>query len=272
MNYKTSKDVQKRVEEHYSIAEALGYDIIGVFLQGSFNYGEHMSDELSDVDTKCLVLPKFRDVCLGKKQVSLTHICENEEHIEIKDFRLFFSCFRKQNSSFVEILFTKHFVINPKYADIWYCIIKERENIARYNPVSAINCLCGMAYEKKKALEHRYPSKIEIIDKYGFDGKQYSHILRLSDFLTKYLDGKPYSECLIPNDPKRLLEIKRNKNITIEEAREKSLEVVDEMKKKKDFYKQNTPLVVDIKVEELFNEVSVSLLTRAFGFDVQKNK
>lgn len=269
MYYKTKADVQKRVEEHYQIAEDLGYDIFGVFLQGSYNYGWEMTDEMSDVDTKCLVLPTFKDIALNKKQTSLVHICDNEEHIEIKDFRLFLKCFEKQNMSFVEILFTDYFVVNPKYQEFWDMLIEKREDIARYNIHSAINCICGMAYEKHKALDHRYPSKIEVIDKYGFDGKQFSHILRLSDFLQKYLDGKPYAECLTPDNPKRLLEIKRNKNITYGKAKSESCYIVDEMKTKKDFFKKNTPVVVRASVKNLFDEVSYKLLAKGFGLDIR---
>lgn len=52
-------EVQKRVDEHY--AEALKYfdkdHIVGIFLQGSQNYGLEVPN--SDVDTKLIVTPNF---------------------------------------------------------------------------------------------------------------------------------------------------------------------------------------------------------------------
>ena len=78
-----------RVREHYN--EALTYfpedRIVGIFLQGSQNYG--LATPQSDVDTKLIVTPTFRDIAMNRKPVSTTHIRANEEHIDFKDIRLF---------------------------------------------------------------------------------------------------------------------------------------------------------------------------------------
>ena len=58
--------IMKRLQDHYD--EALQYfpedRIVGVFLQGSQNYG--LDYEGSDVDTKLIVVPTFKDICLNK--------------------------------------------------------------------------------------------------------------------------------------------------------------------------------------------------------------
>lgn len=59
--YKTKEDVMNRVLEHHYWAMDSGYEVVGTFLQGSWNYGDGLADEESDVDTKCLVLPTFED-------------------------------------------------------------------------------------------------------------------------------------------------------------------------------------------------------------------
>lgn len=92
MSYRTKQEIMERVQEHHDIALNLGYEVIGTFLQGSFNYGENISDEQSDIDTKCLVIPTFNDFCLNKPPISTTHICDNNEHIDLKDFRLYLNC------------------------------------------------------------------------------------------------------------------------------------------------------------------------------------
>ena len=79
----------ERVMEHYE--ESLQYfnksQIVGLFLQGSQNYT--LDIEGSDVDTKLIVAPTFRDIALNKKPVSTTHIRQNSEHIDFKDVRLY---------------------------------------------------------------------------------------------------------------------------------------------------------------------------------------
>jgi len=260
MSYKTKEEIMNRVKEHYKIAQGLGYEIIGVFLQGSFNYGEDMSDEQSDIDTKCLVVPKFKDFCLNKSPTSTTHICENNEHIDIKDFRVYFQCFMKQNVNFVEILFTEYKVINPKYESIVNKLIEHREEIAHYSNSATLNCICGMGYEKYKALEHPYPATKDKIEKYGFDGKQLSHIIRLYEFMARWIAGEPYSDCLISKQQKYIRNIKRNTILDLESARDLAKNFSNKMKEAKDEYLAKNKRVVDKNVENLFEEVSVEIL------------
>ena len=58
-------DVKERLMEH--LTEARQYfaedQIVAIFLQGSQNYGLDLPD--SDVDTKLIVVPSFKDICLN---------------------------------------------------------------------------------------------------------------------------------------------------------------------------------------------------------------
>ena len=111
------KTVMDRLRDHYN--EALEYfpedRIVGIFLQGSQNYGLEIPG--SDVDTKLIVTPTFEDIAMNRKAISTTHIRANDEHIDFKDIRLMFQTFRKQNLNFLEILFTDFKIVNPLYAD-----------------------------------------------------------------------------------------------------------------------------------------------------------
>ena len=142
--------IQKRIQSDYEYVESLGYKVLGVFLQGSQNYG--LAYEGSDIDTKCIVIPAFEDFCLNKKPVSTTLILPSNEHIDVKDIRLMFECFKKQNVNFVEILFTKYKMVNPEYEDVYKPMLENAESIARYNNYAFINCMAGMCMEKHKAL------------------------------------------------------------------------------------------------------------------------
>ena len=75
MLYTDAKAVQERVQQHYNRVVSLGYEVVGVFLQGSWNYG--LGWEESDVDTKAIILPTFEEIALGRKPVSTTYIMEN---------------------------------------------------------------------------------------------------------------------------------------------------------------------------------------------------
>ena len=199
MNFHSDEWIMEQVKRHYDEACKLFPEdrIVGVFLQGSQNYG--LDYEGSDIDTKCIVLPTLDDLIFNRKPVSTTHVLPNEEHLDLKDVRLYFQTFRKQNLNFMEILFTKYKIVNPLYRLYWNRLIENNEQIAHYNPVGAVKTMKGIAMEKYHAMEHRYPSKVDIIDKYHYDGKQLHHLLRVREYLIRYINGEPYKDCLVTN-------------------------------------------------------------------------
>lgn len=221
MNYHSDKWIMDKIQEHYQ--EALEFypadRIIGIFCQGSQNYG--LDYEGSDIDTKCFLVPTLEDIIFNKKPISTTHIRANEEHIDFKDIRLFLTTVRKQNLNFMEILFTKYKIVNPTYEPMWNRLIENNEQIARYNPVGAVKTMKGIAMEKYHAMEHRYPSKVDLIDTWGYDGKQLSHLIRVDEYLARYIAGEPYADCLITKKPELLIATKdmTNPKFTLEEAR-----------------------------------------------------
>lgn len=223
--------VQEIVELHHVEAWQLGHNIFGTFLQGSQNYG--LSHAGSDVDTKALVLPSFSDICRNRQPVSRTHVRENNEHIDLKDIRLMFQNWLKQNINMVEILFTPYFVVNPQYRHIWTGLQSMRERIVRYDTGRGINCCAGMAMEKYKALKHPYPSIVDKIEKYGYDPKQLHHILRMMEFIERFfLNGEKFEACLFSEDPDFLLEVKTvPMSLSIaEEMAKKAMSNIDTMK------------------------------------------
>lgn len=239
MNFHTDEWIMNRVREHY--AEALEHfpedRVVGIFLQGSQNYG--LDTENSDVDTKLIVVPTFDDLVFNKQPVSTTHVRANNEHIDFKDIRLMLQTFRKHNINFIEVLFTKYYIVNPKYADFWNQLVKEREMIAGSNPLATVKALRGMALEKFHALDHPYPSKLDILAKYGYDPKQLHHLVRLDCFFEYLSWGCSYKECLAPTntDTEYLLWIKSGKCCqTIEEAKRLAEIYLDLIEKKYNIY------------------------------------
>lgn len=218
--------INKRVQEHYEEAISLGYEVVGVFLQGSQNYelDEYSDEYMSDIDTKCIILPNLDNIISNKAPYSYTYCRANNEHIDIKDIRIMFEMFKKQNNSYIEILFTEFKVVNPKYISLLEQVITQAEKIARINFNQALRCLSGTSMEKYKALEHPYPGTIDKIEKFGYDPKQLHHILRVNDLMRKYISGKSYKDCLIPDDKKQLMEIKKG-CLSLEDAIVMALDV-----------------------------------------------
>jgi hypothetical protein len=249
----------KRVKDHYE--ESLEYfkpaQIVGCYLQGSQNYSLELPT--SDVDTKLIVVPSFRDIALAKKPVSTTHIRANDEHTDWKDIRLYMETFRKQNLNFLEILFTPYFVINDLYFIEWMRLVEAREEIAHMNPYRAVKSMQGIAKEKYHAMEHRYPAKAEIIDKYGYDGKQVHHLLRVEDYLERYIAGEPYEDCLVSKDAEYLKSIK-NGRLTLDDARlcaKWSINNIDCMCEE---YLKTCDHAINKEVDGLLNDVQYNIM------------
>lgn len=251
--------INNRLKSDYNYLIDAGYDVLGVFLQGSQNY--ECDYEKSDIDTKAIILPSFIDLILNKNPVSTTHIFDNNEHLDIKDMRLMHSCFLKQNINFVEILFTKYRYMNPMYSDIYQVMFDNNEYIAHYNNYTTINSIVGMIYEKEHALTHRYEGLKDKIDKYGYDNKQLHTILRLKEFLDKYIDGYKYSDCLITSQKDYLVSIKRDYIYSLDEAILLAKDAVEYTKERKERYMENNKLTVN-NSKEMMERVTIDVMKR----------
>jgi hypothetical protein len=275
MNFHSDEWIMEQVKRHYDEACKLFPEdrIVGVFLQGSQNYG--LDYEGSDIDTKCIVLPTLDDLIFNRKPVSTTHVLPNEEHLDLKDVRLYFQTFRKQNLNFMEILFTKYKIVNPLYRLYWNRLIENNEQIARYNPVGAVKTMKGIALEKYHAMEHRYPSKVDLIDKWGYDGKQLHHLMRVEEYLTRYVNGEPYADCLITKCPEKLKEIKdmSNPKLLLDEARVVAGIYMGKVNAMADeFAAAHEDEPIDAEVDKLLDEVQESIMRLGIVLSLEKEE
>lgn len=227
----TDMELKARLYEHWEDALKLypKERIVALVLQGSQNYG--LDDADSDVDTKLLLVPTLNEIVFNKSPISTTHVRENDEHIDAKDVRLYWQCFRKGNPNFVEVLFTDYYIVNPMYEDLWEEMRSAREQVARVNPLVACKAMMGMVQEKFHAMEHRYPSRAEIVDRFGYDPKQLQHLIRMADFLEQYINNVEsykniltlsWADHLWGHEDYRpwLMRVKRGKEYDLEQARE----------------------------------------------------
>ena len=259
--------IMSNVLDHY--AESLEHfepsRVVGIFLQGSQNYG--LDYELSDVDTKLITTPTFEQIAFNKSPVSTTHIRYNDEHIDFKDIRLYMQTFRKQNLNFLEILFTDFKIVNPLYEKEWNKLVENRELIARYNLYQAVKSMKGIALEKYHAMEHAYPSKVDVLAQYGYDPKQLHHLLRVEEYLGRYISGESYEDCLKPRRPEYLLGVKRGcydldtARIIAKTAKENVERVADNFTSKVE--NKGNP-----EVDLLLDEVQLSIMTKAIRLEI----
>ena len=263
-------EIAARLKSDYDYVNSLGFNVLGVFLQGSQNYS--LSYEGSDIDTKVIIIPSFEDFALDNRPISTTLILPSNEHIDLKDVRLMHDSFRKQNINFIEILFSKYRYLNPEYATLYQPMFDNNEKIAHYNNYAAVNCIAGMVYEKRKALTHPYPSLLDKIQKYGYDNKQLHHILRCEEFLKRYINGVPYAECLIPTEPQHLIDVKAKYIYTLDQAIEIAdctMKIVQDVKQR---YMDTHPVVIDKEVDEIMNSVLINVLKHSFIKELEEKK
>ena len=248
------------LKDHYE--ESLEYfpenRIVGLFLQGSQNY--NLDTEESDIDTKLIITPSFKELAMNEKPVSTTHIRANNEHIDFKDIRLYIDCFRSQNLNFLEILFTDYFIVNPLYADSWNILVSHREEIAHMNPHRSMQSMAGMCAEKNHALQHPYPAKLEILEKHGYDGKQLSHQERVRHAMIKYAAGDSYWSCVHePFEPEYLKMMKRH-GLKVEEAVALSKWSLKQSKAFKDKFCEEHPKEENEETLKLLKEVQYQIM------------
>lgn len=168
-------------KEHLAVVlEKYNIDnILGIFAYGSQNYNAQSAD--SDWDTKVIYIPSFDELVLSSI-VNETIELPNGEHCVIKDIREMIKNYLKQNINFTETLFTEYKWINPSYRTEWEELKSYRSDIVYYSPYATVKSISGQILHTL----HQDPS----------NEKKIANAYRLTLFLTKYLDGFPYNDCI----------------------------------------------------------------------------
>lgn len=187
-----NKEIFKTLSQYKKILEEQGYKVIYIGLYGSQNY--NVDDELSDIDVKAIIMPTLHDI-IFRKVTSKVIECENGS-IDVKDLITFYEVIKKGNFSYIESIDTEY-SIGDKYI---------KNLFKQYRP--NLKSILGAMHEKRKALTHEYPSKHNEFEKWGFDPKQYHHIIRLYDLLKS---GRDCSYLKYDGASRQfMIEVKRN--------------------------------------------------------------
>ncbi len=263
--------IMERLREHYEAALQLfpADRIVGIFLYGSQNY--RLDTPESDIDTKCVVVPSFKDICNNAQLVSFTHVLENNEHIEFKDVRLMLGEFLKQNMNFVEILFTKYRIVNERYAPIWDQLVEHNEQIARYDRIRTVRVMAGMASKKFKGMQHPTKGREAIVAKFGYDPKQLHHMIRIKLFEEMYTKEVPYAEAMVPPDRERSHFVwVKNGGYTAEEAEKVAVTVMRDIYTIADSFAAYAPKEPNRYIETLLGKVKEEILFVGMKSELQR--
>lgn len=239
--------IKNRVEEHYKELQNLGFNIFAIILQGSQNYelDEYSDQYKSDIDTKAIILPDIETLIKGKQPYSHTHVMSNGEHIDIKDIRCMVEMWKKQNISYLELLYTKYYIVNPRYILDFNQLISFRDKISKINNIAYLNALTGSMHNKYLSLTKITPHSEEKIKKYGYDPKELHHLIRYFQLEKDYIEGKFLSDSLIPSNKDYLMEVKKGEVYNKEEAIKLADQIDKESKKLKDEYFKNHSVNID---------------------------
>ncbi|MGL4949327.1 MAG: hypothetical protein ACRC5M_03010 [Anaeroplasmataceae bacterium] len=217
----TRARIMEILEEQKREVEALGHIVYYMALKGSQNYC--LDDMTSDVDSLCVIIPTIQQMFCREKITQ--KIVSTFGEIDVKDMYSFIEIAKKGNIQ-TEFIHSKYKIGS---VDDFLGHITMRPK-----------ALSGMCGEKIKALCHRYPSRVDWIDKFGFDPKQLHHIIRIYDIseLNKEYDCMKYSFYDYADNEERrveLIKLKRlgiwkGKVLTPDEAKALALELTEKVK------------------------------------------
>lgn len=188
--------IEARLKKH--LKEAMRENDISdwfvIASNGSMNYGLDTAE--SDIDSKLLTIPSLKKLINNKRDNYLYIMSDNGEHVEVKDVSVYMNTILKQNINFVETLFAKGVIVNPKYKDEWQALIDNREIIAHYDTHRAVKCMYSMMVQKRKDMMTMTDGRRDSIERIGYDAKSFHHVVRLYCFLISYIIGCKYEDCL----------------------------------------------------------------------------
>lgn len=195
-----TRTIEEALLKQKLILETQGYTVAFIALYGSQNYGlDIYTDEYqSDIDMKAIIVPTLDELVRNSKPISVVVDTEWGQ-CDVKDIRSYFQTLLKANPAYIETLFTKYYIVDESFKNEFSVIFSKRDELVETLSAQFIRAIYGMICEKEKALCHPYPSIAHKIEKFGYDGKQSSHVLRLKKLMENYfLDNKLLDECLFP--------------------------------------------------------------------------
>src|SRR6185312_416621 len=255
--------IGEALKQQKKILESQGYTVAYIALYGSQNYSlDVMTDEYqSDIDIKAIVVPSLDDLIENSKPVS--KVVDTEwGQCDVKDIRSYFQTLLKANPAYLETLFTDYYIVDDKFVSEFSEINARKDDLVFALRAQMIRAMYGMMCEKEKALKHPYPSIAHKIEKFGYDGKQASHVLRLYMLMYDYyINSLPLKEALVPQEDTDLMMALKLNKIPLEEAELIVKELMEKGKKLRDYVLEGIDEVrIDYSIKDKFLKLSQEII------------
>lgn len=182
--------------------------------RGSHAHGTYVPqhpDSIDDVDLMTVIIPPV-DYYLGLKEFHTTEIKSGKWDIVVYDFKKFVSLLLKQNPNVLSLLWLQPSMYTVRTA-IGEQLIKNRD---LFSSREAYKSFTGYAYGQLKRMTHfqKYAGYMgekrkKLVDKYGYDCKNSSHLIRLLKMGIEFLSTGQLN--VLRHDNEMLIDIKYGK-------------------------------------------------------------
>lgn len=200
----TKEQIHDKMKE-VNIELSKTYNVFYIALYGSQNYW--IDTEHSDLDFKAIIIPTLEDLVNQTKPTS--KVLEYDWwQVEIKDIRNYIESAVKVNVNFIELLSTEYYHSIYTEAEEFRSFFKP---LLDEQGIIYLRACYWMIMQKFHALRHPFPSKMEVIEKFGYDPKQLCHIVRLTKLIERYVKRKDYSFFHKLDERLHLMSLKRDK-------------------------------------------------------------
>jgi len=250
MPYYTPDKIHEKLREvYYELSKE--YNVFYIALYGSQNYNLQTAN--SDLDFKAIIIPTLEELVNQNKPTSKVYTYDWWQ-VEVKDIRNYIESAVKVNVNFIELLNTEYYYAktdkeSDEFRSFFKPLLDEQGEIY-------LRACQWMILQKWHAFSHEYPSKIDVIKKYGYDPKQLCHIVRLRMLMERYLEGN-YSFTHEGSEALSLTAIK-NWIFPLDSARAQALRELDLVKDIVDNYKVKPTFETKYKMVKFSRDIIIN--------------
>jgi hypothetical protein len=252
----TKQEIMNVLKGDYNSLLKEGYDLFGVFLFGSQNYG--LDCENSDIDVKAIYLSKDKEeVVMNSGNVLIStgifSRSQTEGQINMMSPEVFINNLSLNYHTWFELLYTGYYIINPKHSLVWNEILTLREKLAKQDKYSFID-------SQLNCIVDQIPQAITG-DDLVLINKRLSTFYRLKFLIEKYVLDFPYELCLIPTEEEKefLLNIKQQARYTDKECQEQTNHIVQDIKETIFQYKETHEDIKDYSALEKVRQLLLAV-------------
>ena len=125
--------------------------------------------------------------------------------------------------------------------------------------------------EKYHAMEHPYPSKLDVLAEWGYDPKQLHHLLRVEEYIGRYINGEKYEDCLRPHDPEYLISVKRSK-YDLDMARIVAATSIDNVNRVANAFIADIENIGNPEVDKILDSVQKDIMKFAIAVELMEDE